>query len=275
VSRQREAEVGLGKRGDSTAEGGGHVRGGLIVGLNRDEGALVEVDDQARSGRKGIQNLLEVDHMLRNGSDDDKGVVRVLNYRAEQIINKGMEEQPLPRGLKEHLLENISNNVKEEGGEGVTLSQPPAALDPASRNAVEKHSGLAGFIEHPDPGAPDFRESFCQKDFVQSIPADRVEGLTEVQLKDSSRGVALMTSLDDVSSIDKVFSNRASGNKAHLVWVNQERNKLPKAKSKALGVDLEATVLKRYGTEVVRFVSTLFFRKKDNVGLVNGPEICG
>jgi hypothetical protein len=57
--------------------------------------------------------------------------------------------------------------------------------------------------------------------------------------------------------------------------VNQERNKLPKAESKALDVDLEATVLKRYGTEVVRFVSTLFFRKNDNVGLVNGPEICG
>jgi hypothetical protein len=57
--------------------------------------------------------------------------------------------------------------------------------------------------------------------------------------------------------------------------VNQERNKLPKAKSKALGVDLEATVLKRYGTKVVRLVSTFFFWEKDNVGLVNGPEISG
>jgi hypothetical protein len=213
--------------------------------------------------------------MFRNGPDDDKGVVSVLKHRAQQIINEGMKEQAFPRGLEEHLLENIRDNVKEEGGEGVTLSQPPAALDPASRNAVEKHSGLTGFIEHPDPGAPDFRESFCQKDFVQSIPADRVEGLTEVQLKDSSRGVALMASLDDVSSVDKVFSNRASENKARLVWVNQEGDKLPKAKSEALGVDLEATVLKRYGTEVVRFVSALFFREKDNVGLVDGPEISG
>jgi hypothetical protein len=275
VSRQREAEVGLGKRGDGTTEGGGHEGGGLVIGPNRDEGALVEVDDQARSGGKGVQNRLEVSHMLRNGSDNNKGVVRVLKHRAEQVVNKGMEEQPLPRGLKEHLLENISNNVEEERGEGVTLSQPLAALDPSSRNAVEKHSGLAGFVEHPNPGAPDFRETFCKKDFVQSIPGDRVEGFTEVQLKDGSRSVALMTGLDDVSSVDKIFSNRASGNKARLVRVNQKRDKLPKAKSKAFGVDFEATVLKRYGTKIVWLVCTFFLWEKDNVRLVNGPEIRG
>jgi hypothetical protein len=57
-----------------------------------------------------------------------------------------MKKQALTRGLKDHLLEHISNNVKEEGREGVSLAQPPAALNPASKNTIEKHGSLTGFV---------------------------------------------------------------------------------------------------------------------------------
>jgi hypothetical protein len=47
-----------------------------------------------------------------------------------------MEEEPREGGKAEHLLKNISNNVKQERREGIALAEATPALDPASRDAI-------------------------------------------------------------------------------------------------------------------------------------------
>jgi hypothetical protein len=76
----------------------------------------------------------------------------------------------------------------------------------------------------------------------------------KVKLENGGRGGAPMARLNDVSSIDKIFSDRAASNETSLVRVNEERNEAAKSKGETFGMDLEATVLKRDGAEIVRSI---------------------
>jgi hypothetical protein len=60
-----------------------------------------------------------------------------------------------------------------------------------------------------------------------------------------------------------------------LVRVDKERDEGAKSKGEAFGVNLEATVLERYGAEVVWSISANFFGEKDDMGFVDGAEIGG
>jgi hypothetical protein len=80
-------------------------------------------------------------------------------------------------------------------------------LDPSPRNPIEEDCRLASLVEHLDPVAPKFGETFGQQDVVESIPANGFECLAEVKLEDCSRCVAFVTALKNVGSIHKVFSD--------------------------------------------------------------------
>jgi hypothetical protein len=68
-----------------------------------------------------------------------------------------------------------------------------------------------------------------------------------------------MASLDNVSSIDKVFRNGAPRNGASLVWVDKIGDEPFKAQGEAFGMHLKAAVLEGDGPKVFRFVRTQFF----------------
>jgi hypothetical protein len=71
-----------------------------------------------------------------------------------------MEKEPVAGGLEKKLLEHISHNVEQEGGQRVTLAKATAALDPSTRNPVEEDCSLASLVQHTDPGPPAIGESF-------------------------------------------------------------------------------------------------------------------
>jgi hypothetical protein len=50
-----------------------------------------------------------------------------------------VEEQPLARSMEEHLLQHISDNVKEKAGEWVPLAETTTTLNPTTRNPIEKN----------------------------------------------------------------------------------------------------------------------------------------
>jgi hypothetical protein len=54
--------------------------------------------------------------MFWNSPNDNKGIIGILKDWTGEIIHKGVKEVPLARSKKEHLLQNISDNVEEEGG---------------------------------------------------------------------------------------------------------------------------------------------------------------
>jgi hypothetical protein len=80
--------------------------------------------------------------MLRDSPDNNKGVISILKDWAGEIIHQRVEEEPISGSLEEELLEDIGNNVEQEGGEGVPLAEAALTLDPSARNTVEKNCSL-------------------------------------------------------------------------------------------------------------------------------------
>jgi hypothetical protein len=213
--------------------------------------------------------------MLRDSTNDDEGVVSVLKNGAGKVVDKRVEKQPLTGGQEEKLLENVSDNVKKEGGEGVPLAEPPLALNPPAWDAIKKDSGLAGVVEHFNPSSPEIREALSKKDPVEGLPTNGVKSFLKVKFENSGRGRAPVARLDNVSGVDKVFCKATTRNKTSLVRVDKEGDEGAKSKGEAFGVNLEATVLERDGAEVVRSIGANFFGEKDDMGFVNGAEIGG
>jgi hypothetical protein len=85
------------------------------------------------------------------------------------------------------LLENISHDIEEEGGEGVALPKPPMTLDLPSRDVVEENGCLARSIGHFDPSPPQVRKALGKEDPIEGFPANGVEGFTEFEFKDCGR----------------------------------------------------------------------------------------
>jgi hypothetical protein len=55
--------------------------------------------------------------------------------------------------------------------------------------------------------------------------------------------------------------------------VDKVRNDVAESKSEAFGVNFKATVLKRDGTEIIRFIGPFLFGKEDNVGFVYRSQV--
>jgi hypothetical protein len=51
-------------------------------------------------------------------ADDDESVISILEDRTEEVIHKRVKKEALSRGLQDHILQDIHNNIKEEGGRG-------------------------------------------------------------------------------------------------------------------------------------------------------------
>jgi hypothetical protein len=273
MSGKGETKVGLREGGDRTAESGRHRSCGVVLNFYGDKSALVKVDGKTSGSGEGVQKRFKVVNMLRNSADDDEGVVSILENRAGEIIHQRMKQKAVPRSREQKLLEHVSDDVKQERGQRVPLSQTSPALDPPTWDAIQKNSGLARVVERANPSTPTLGEAFGTEDLIQGLPTDGVKGFAKVKLEDSSRGRAAMAGLDDVSGIDKVFSDRPTRDEPGLVGVNEKGDKFAKAKGKAFGVDFKAAVLKGDRTKVIRAVSTSFFGKEDNVRLINGAKV--
>jgi hypothetical protein len=79
-----------------------------------------------------------------------------------------------------------------------------------------------------------------------------------------------MTALNNVSSIDKVFGDRAPGYETSLVRVDKERYQNHKSKGETLGMDFETIVLEGDRAKRVRAIGALFLWEEDNVGFIDG-----
>jgi hypothetical protein len=213
--------------------------------------------------------------MLRDGPDDNEGVVRVLKHGTGEVVYQRVKEEAVSRGVEDHLLKNINNDIKQERGEWVALPKPTTALDPFARHSIEEHRRLTRLVEHFDPCPPEFREPLGKEDAVQGFLADGIEGFPEVEFKDRSRRRPFVATLDNVSSVDEVLSDGATRDETSLVRVYKVGNKVAESEGKAFGVNFEAAVLERNGSEVFRFVGTFLLGEKDNVCFVYRPQVKG
>ena len=64
---------------------------------------------------------------------------------------------------------------------------------------------------------PEGRKALGLEHKIEDRPADKVKGFAEIELSDNGRYFALVTRLYDISSIDKIFRDAPSLNKARLI----------------------------------------------------------
>jgi hypothetical protein len=111
----------------------------------------VEIYGESSSSGKVIEEPLKIGDMLWGSTDDNEGVIRILEKGAMEVVNKGVKEESRAGCMHEHLLKDVSNNVEQEWGKGVALSEPPATLDPSPWDTVEEDRSLARMIKQTYP----------------------------------------------------------------------------------------------------------------------------
>jgi hypothetical protein len=146
VSGEGEAKVGLRKGGHNTTERGRNGRGRRGLHFDGNKGAFVIVNVEASGVRKVCQEFFEIGRVLRDSPNDYESIVGILQDRARKVINKWVKEQSLPRGAQEELLQDVSHNVEEKGGEGVSLTKAALTLDPAPGDTIQENRGLTGLV---------------------------------------------------------------------------------------------------------------------------------
>jgi hypothetical protein len=66
----------------------GHGEGRGMVSLDENEGAFVEIDDETSGRQEAVQDSLEICNMLRDGPDDNEGIISVLKDSAGEVVDK-------------------------------------------------------------------------------------------------------------------------------------------------------------------------------------------
>jgi hypothetical protein len=82
-----------------------------------------------------------------------------------------------------------------------------------------------------------------------------------------------VASLNNVSGIDKIFSDGAARDKPGLVRVDKRGDEVTEAESKTFRVNFEVANLEGDRAEIIRTVGAGLLGKKDNMGLVYRSEI--
>lgn len=100
--------------------------------MDGDERGLGEVDVQAGGTRKLEQSTARTSELPLIGAQGEEGVIRVLDNRAGEIVHSGMQKTSRPRGVTQQALQDVRHDVKQVGGQGVTLPKPAFAADPTS-----------------------------------------------------------------------------------------------------------------------------------------------
>lgn len=89
MGRQRKAKVGLREGGDSSAKGGGKVSRNVIWDSDWEEGSFMVVDGKTCSTFKELKDYLSGMDSLGGATDENQGVVSVLENRAWLVREDG------------------------------------------------------------------------------------------------------------------------------------------------------------------------------------------
>ena len=87
--------------------------------------------------------------------------------------------------------------------EGVPFAKPTTTLDPPVRFTIQKNGGLARRINLRYPLTPE-GGAFGLHNQIEGVPPNRIKGF-KIQFEGDGGNGALMTSLDDIRCVDKVF----------------------------------------------------------------------
>jgi hypothetical protein len=68
------------------------------------KGGFLKIDLHARGPGECVEQVLGVEELIRGGTQEEEGVVRVLDYGARQVVNKWVPQAFSPRVAGDELL---------------------------------------------------------------------------------------------------------------------------------------------------------------------------
>jgi hypothetical protein len=219
----------------------------------------MEVYGKPGGGSKVIKDSFEAGGRRGVGFANDESVVGILENGARARGGKGVRKLAIGAGVTNKTLEDVSDDDKKVGGEGVSLPEAITTSNPVARHPVEEHSRMPGVEDTSHPAAPPIIETAGFQNRKEAVPVDRVKGFSEVQLEHRGRSQSFVTRLNNVGGIDKVFSDRTARNEPRLIGVDKKRQERTKSKGEAFGVEFQTAILKRDRSKVFRFIGPRFF----------------
>lgn len=108
----------------------------------------------------------------------------------------------------------------------------------------------------------------------EGCPSDGVESFAEIKFEDHRRGFTGMTTIEQVSRIDKVFRNGAPIYEPCLVVVNKERYQGFQSICEELGNGFWRAILKGDGPEIICRSGYSIFQKEDHEGGIETINTC-
>lgn len=85
---------------------------------------------------EGIQDPAELGHRSHVASEQNEGVVGILENGVGDGRIDRVAKLPVSRCLLDEPLENTGYNDEQVGGDGVSLTEAAMALEPAARGAI-------------------------------------------------------------------------------------------------------------------------------------------
>jgi hypothetical protein len=133
----------------------------------------------------------------------------------------------------DHPLQNISHQQKQIWGEGIALPQPPLAVDPSSRDSIEKDSRPLGVNNGIDPITPKLGKPRTSMIVLKLRQSTESKAFAKSSLKTRVRALRLKQVCTNSAAYTKKIRDAPSSQKTRLVHIHQVANLLLKVKREA------------------------------------------
>lgn len=218
---QGKPKIRLGEGGHCGAEDGSKLLCGVARDSNGKERSLMVVDGKPGGLLEKLQDMLGTLNGINRAVEEDQSVVGILKDGARVTGDKGVSDRRGEGGVLEQPTKDISDNNEKVRRNGVTLTEPSPAVDPAPWDAIEEYGSFPTVKEITDPVAPFIRKASTMENAIQAIPVNTVKSFVEVELKNNGWSIPAVATVEQFSSISKVISNAAPKHKTGLVIADQ------------------------------------------------------
>jgi hypothetical protein len=206
---------------------------------------------------------------------NDESVVGILENGARARGGKGVRKLAIGAGVTNKTLEDVSDDDKKVGGEGVSLPEAITTSNPVARHPVEEHSRMPGVEDTSHPAAPPIIETAGFQNREEAVPVDRVEGFPEVNFKHERGRFSVMAAPKDVCGIHNILGDSTTRKEAGLVRVDKSMDGSLESCGEDFGNGFHDAILEGNRPEEGRVVCRFGLREEDQKGTIDTSEING
>jgi hypothetical protein len=238
--------------------------------MHGDDGALRVVDAETGGAVKLAKKMTKPLRRPNLSSEDYQRVVSVLKHRARGPVDERVLEHVV---AADQTLEDVRRDEEEVRREGVALPQPMHAADPLPWDAIEEDGRARGSENVIHPITPKNGEAAGEHDSSKTGPANRIEGLGEVQLENDTWSAVAVARLNELGGVDEIFRDVPAGEEASLVNISDGADPTLQPGGEGLANAFDGAVLQGNRPERGRGKDAGELGEEGNVRHVDAEEI--